>query len=382
MPSSARCPSGSSASTATGRSSAGRELVIPQADAGPHPRPGRGRGRRSRRHRPQGRGHGPGQRRSGHRDALAGAPHVHGPDADAGPRRRARDADSGRTVVPRTAGAHRRRPRRRRTARRRDVAGDRPQSPARPQRHGRSATAAPSPGSPPATPSRARPGRRPRAARRRCLVEPGGVLHHARGDRAVALRRRGRHRRCSSAGRACAATVAPSTSRPRPIVRRSTSTSRRSTRCCRRPASASSTRWSTAAPAACGSPIATPHRTWCACRSWTPRRQRRPRRPSPAAASASPTGSAAERRRGVLAGPIARRRVDVGHAGPRTTGCSSPRPLHRLSFGSPLVSGDRVVGLVASPTTAWSAALVATAASARTCGCRPRLSATELPRRW
>ena len=56
-----------------------------------------------------------------------------------------------------------------------------------------SATAGPSPASPPATRRGRRLGRRPRAARRRCLVEPGGVLHHARGDRAVALRRRGRH---------------------------------------------------------------------------------------------------------------------------------------------------------------------------------------------
>jgi hypothetical protein len=38
-------------------------------------------------------------------------------------------------------------------------------------------------------------------------------------------------------------------------------------------------------------------------------------------------------------------------------------PLHRLSFGSPLVNGDRVVGLVASPTTAWPAALVDSAAA-------------------
>jgi hypothetical protein len=58
-------------------------------------------------------------------------------------------------------------------------------------------------------------------------------------------------------------------------------------------------------------------------------------------------------------------------------------PLHRQSFGSPLVSGERVVGLVASPTTAWPAALVATGASRA-----PRLpstappSATEPPRRW
>jgi hypothetical protein len=47
-------------------------------------------------------------------------------------------------------------------------------------------------------------------------------------------------------------------------------------------------------------------------------------------------------------------------------------PLHRLSFGSPLVSGDCVVGLVASSTTAWPAAVVATAASRA-----PRLPSTR-----
>ena len=38
-------------------------------------------------------------------------------------------------------------------------------------------------------------------------------------------------------------------------------------------------------------------------------------------------------------------------------------PLYRGSFGSPLVSGDRIVGLVASATTAWPAAVVARAAA-------------------
>ncbi|MEO5821285.1 MAG: hypothetical protein ABIT71_12340 [Vicinamibacteraceae bacterium] len=38
-------------------------------------------------------------------------------------------------------------------------------------------------------------------------------------------------------------------------------------------------------------------------------------------------------------------------------------PLHRASFGSPLVAGDRLVGLVASPMTAWPASLVASAAA-------------------
>jgi hypothetical protein len=39
-------------------------------------------------------------------------------------------------------------------------------------------------------------------------------------------------------------------------------------------------------------------------------------------------------------------------------------PLHRTSFGSPLVATDHLVGLVASPTVAWPAAIV-TAAAAR-----------------
>ena len=38
-------------------------------------------------------------------------------------------------------------------------------------------------------------------------------------------------------------------------------------------------------------------------------------------------------------------------------------PLYRASFGSPLVSGDRIVGLVASATTAWPAAVVDGAAA-------------------
>jgi hypothetical protein len=39
------------------------------------------------------------------------------------------------------------------------------------------------------------------------------------------------------------------------------------------------------------------------------------------------------------------------------------RPVYRVSFGSPLVSGDRIVGVVASSTTAWSTATVASAAA-------------------
>jgi hypothetical protein len=39
------------------------------------------------------------------------------------------------------------------------------------------------------------------------------------------------------------------------------------------------------------------------------------------------------------------------------------KPVYRVSFGSPLVSGDRIVGVVASSTTAWPAATVASAAA-------------------
>ena len=101
---------------------------------------------------------------------------------------------------------------------------------------------------------------------------------------------------------------------------------------------------------------------------------------SPAAASASPTGSAASDVAAFSPGRA------LGVVWTSVTPAPDERlliatPLHRLSFGSPLVSGDRVVGLVASPTTAWSAALVATAAS-RAPRLPSTLSATELPRRW
>ena len=99
--------------------------------------------------------------------------------------------------------------------------------------------------------------------------------------------------------------------------------------------------------------------------------------PSPGDASASPTSFAAGDVAAFSPGAIARRRVDVRHAGGDDR-LRIATPLHRLSFGSPLVSGDRMVGLVASPTTAWPAALVATAASRA-----PRLSpAPPGPRRW
>jgi hypothetical protein len=53
-------------------------------------------------------------------------------------------------------------------------------------------------------------------------------------------------------------------------------------------------------------------------------------------------------------------------------------PLYRHSFGSPLVTGDRVVGVVASETTAWPAdALVAAASKARRVQIRPASSDTE-----
>ena len=228
-------------------------------------------------------------------------------------------------VVPRSAGAHRRRPRRRGAARRRDVAGHRPQSPARPQRDGRSATAGPSPASPPATPSRA--AARADARERRAagvwwspavFCTTREAIEPWRFDvaDATALQLGGaRLRRDRGAVRIAAHADRPAA---RPSI------SRRSTRCCRRPPSASSTRWSTAGPAACGSPTATPTSNLVclqvvdASASGPPRRRRQPARPP---------GDAhrRRRRRGVLAGAIARRRVDVGHAGAGTTGCASPR---------------------------------------------------------
>ena len=48
-------------------------------------------------------------------------------------------------------------------------------------------------------------------------------------------------------------------------------------------------------------------------------------------------------------------------------------PLHRYSYGSPLVTSGGVVGMVASPTRAWSAqALAAAAARAPRIDARPR----------
>ena len=101
---------------------------------------------------------------------------------------------------------------------------------------------------------------------------------------------------------------------------------------------------------------------------------------APAGSSASPTGGAASEVAAFSPGRA------LGVVWTSVTPARDDRlliatPLHRLSFGSPLVSGGRVVGLVASPTTGWSAALVATAASRA-----PRLpstpSATGHPRRW
>jgi hypothetical protein len=83
--------------------------------------------------------------------------------------------------------------------------------------------------------------------------------------------------------------------------------------------------------------------------------------PSPAGTFATPTGVAA----GEVAAFSPGRSLGIVWTSVTPAGGDRlhiATPLHRLSFGSPLVSGDRVVGLVASPTTAWSAALVTTAA--------------------
>ena len=337
------------------------------AGAGPHPRAGRGRGRRSRGHRPQGRGHGPGQRRSGHRDAVAGAPHVHGPDADAGPRRRARAADSDRRgrISDRWRASAPTSPTRRSAAPRR---GWRPASIACPAR---SAMVLRYGGAVAAVTTRyaIEGGGSPDARERRAAgvwwspavfcttreaIEPwrfdvadATALQLGGGAPAPRPWRRP-HRR--DAPTVPALDIDLAAARPDAAGARGAQALHAA---------------SMAGPAACGSPIATPRRTWCVCRSWTasgrrppPRRRRRaPTRPPRRRAGAR------RRRRGVLA--RADRSASSGRPSrrPRDDRLRIATPLYRLSFGSPLVSGDRMVGLVASPTTAWPAALVATAAS-------------------
>ena len=186
---------------------------------------------------------------------------------------------------------------------------------------------------------RQRPGRRARAARRRCLVEPDGVLHHPRGHGAVALRCRGRHGAAAGRGRACAARVARSASRPRPGVRPSRSTSRSSTGCCRRPPSASSTRWSTAGPA--GLRLADRHAASnLVCLQVADASAAAATGPWSAGASAIPRGSIAG---GDVAAFSPGRTLGVVWTSvtpARDDRLRIATPLHRLSFGSPLVSGD------------------------------------------
>jgi len=107
--------------------------------------------------------------------------------------------------------------------------------------------------------------------------------------------------------------------------------------------------------------------------------------PAPAATAAPSPGDAAASPTNIAAGDVAAFSPgrSLGVVWTSVTPARDDRlriatPLHRLSFGSPLVSGDRMVGLVASPTTAWPAAFVATAASRA-----PRLSpGPPGPRRW
>ncbi len=302
---------------------------------------------------------------------VAGSPHVHGPDADPGPRRRARAADSNRSC--RTwdhwrASAP--------TWPTRPSAGPRPGWPAAsvtcpPAARWCSATAAPSPASPRATPSRAAVRATPASAgppesggAPRCSAPRARPIEPWRFDvaDATALQLGGaRLRRDRGAVHVAATADRPALDIDLAVLDQILPA----------PASASSTRCSTAGPAACGSPTATRSRTWCACRSETPRHRRRPlpcRQPArPAFRRAPPAGDVAAFSPGRSLG-VVWTSVTPG----KDDRLQIATPLHRLSFGSPLVSADRVVGLVASPTTAWPASLVATAA-----GRAPRLPSTR-----
>jgi hypothetical protein len=87
---------------------------------------------------------------------------------------------------------------------------------------------------------------------------------------------------------------------------------------------------------------------------------RPPAPPGPASAGAprSPSGDLAAFSPGASLGV-----VWTAVAAARGDRLELATPLHRASFGSPLVSGERVVGLVASATTAWPAAVVESAAA-------------------
>ena len=340
------------------------------ADAGPHPRAGRARRRRSRRHRPQGRGHGPGQRRSGHRDTVAGAPHVHGPDADAGPRascsscrfRPARHTwDRWRASAPTSPTRHSAAPRR----------GWPPASVAFPPAARWSyATAGPSPPSPPATRVE---GRGPADARERraagvwwtpavfCTTREAIEPWRFDVADATALQLGGARLRRDRGAVHIAATATSSGAGHRSRRARPDAAGARRAQALR------AGRWPDPPPAA--------RRSRCRIEPGVPADRGRLRACADRGAVAgrrvrrSGAGSAAD---DVAAFSPGR---SLGIVWTSVTPAKDDRlriatPLHRLSFGSPLVSGDRVVGLVASPTTAWPAALVAAAASRA-----PRLAA-------
>jgi hypothetical protein len=83
-----------------------------------------------------------------------------------------------------------------------------------------------------------------------------------------------------------------------------------------------------------------------------------PAAPAGSGASASPSGDVAAFSPGASLGV-----VWTAVASSRGNRLELATPLYRASFGSPLVSGDRIVGLVASATTAWPAAVVESAAA-------------------
>jgi hypothetical protein len=81
-------------------------------------------------------------------------------------------------------------------------------------------------------------------------------------------------------------------------------------------------------------------------------------RPDASAAAVPPTGDVAAFAPGASLGV-----VWTSVAAARGGRLDLATPLYRASFGSPLVNGSRVVGLVASATTAWPAAVVEGAAA-------------------
>jgi hypothetical protein len=109
-----------------------------------------------------------------------------------------------------------------------------------------------------------------------------------------------------------------------------------------------------------------------------------PRAASPARAGATlpPSAARADAPMDVAAFSLGKSRAIVWTS---VTATSDDRlrlatPLHRASFGSPLVANDRLVGLIASPTSAWPSATVDAAVSRALPAASARATAPGMPR--